>query len=120
MDVYSFQGGIRVGESYWLAKNATVPLVTLRITAGALYFYYPFAYKEVKVPREMIDSIYKKWSLLGPGIRIIHHAEDVPPFIIFWTYRPREVLRVLIDSNYPVKEKQETSVSNTPRQHSST
>jgi len=104
MRVYRFTGGIRIGDSYWLAANASVPLAYLSITSGDLCFQYPLTYRDVILPRGAIERISCKRHLMGFGIRVIHHAAEVMPFIIFWTFYPEEIMAVLRQMAYPVAD----------------
>jgi hypothetical protein len=102
-EAYVVRGGIRIGDSYWLSGNYTVPLVELRITATDLRFLYPLR-NAVVLPRETVTEIHTRWAVLGPGIRFIHRAPGALPFVLFWTYNRKEILGVLREMGYPVTD----------------
>jgi hypothetical protein len=100
-DILASRGGLRIGSSFWLAGNYTVPLVELRIAADGLWLNYVCT--EVTVPRESIRRNYCQKKLLDPGIRIVHNDEKIPPFILFWAYRMEEEMNALGRKKYPIE-----------------
>ena len=104
---YSETGGARYGSSFWTAVNFTWPFATLtatseqieiRVSLGKLWS------KTFALERALIKSIRRKRSLWSVGIEVDHSVSEVPPFILFWTFRYRRLKQELESLGYEICE----------------
>ena len=95
-------GGIRVGRSYWLSWNASIPFAKLaatetELTLSGLGKTYAFPQGEpIKLSR------YN--GAFSTGLQIEHSNPNYPKFLVFWTFRFDEVKCELEALGYQVKE----------------
>jgi hypothetical protein len=95
-------GGIRIGDSFWLAWNYTIPFAELSLSVEGLSIRYMS--NEVNINKKDVLQIKKKHGIFTPGIQIIHSAKDMRPFILFWTYDVKNVLTAFRELGYPVAD----------------
>ena|SRR5688572_19832043 len=86
---YEELAGLRWGQSFWNAANATVPFVRVRITPACFEVRvnaWPFFTDHfVFSPSDVSEiSIQRGW--FSKGIRIKHLRNDYPPFILVWSF----------------------------------
>ena len=105
---YSLRGGARVGDSYWLAGNFTVPFATLTVTreSVSLGIKFPFFVRDYVIPKSHLERISKYKGFFSKGIRIEHKVKDLPPFIVFWSCNWSELAARLPDYGYNLSDKQ--------------
>jgi hypothetical protein len=89
-DTYTETGGLRWGESFWGATNATWPFATLhaskdglRIDLSVLRLWR----RRFELTLSDIQALRKKRWLFSAGLLVEHSRSDYPQFILFWTFR---------------------------------
>ena len=103
--IYQKFGGIRKGQSFWFAVNATWPLAKIEIFHEEIIIKY-LLFKKIKFLKEEIDYIEKFQGVLGPfgrGIRIFHNKNSESPFIVFWSFSVKKLIDKLKEANYKIK-----------------
>jgi hypothetical protein len=103
VEVTRFTGGIRYGESYYNAFNASWPFAKLTIEPDAILLNTAF-FKKFRFPKNQITTLSKYSGFFSKGLRIEHGLGDYPPFIVFWTFEFQSVKSKLIESEYIVIE----------------
>lgn len=97
---FSVTGGIRVGRSYWLAWNATVPFATLSATDKELKLSgLGKTYSFLKSDNFRLSQYV---GILARGLQIEHSDPTYPKFLVFWTFHLAEVRRSLEELGYQV------------------
>ena len=102
MSELSIRGGIRVGSSYWLAANWTVPFAELRLSQDTVTLRYPFN-NEINIQKNDITRINKKRGIFSAGVQMVHSVETIQPYILFWTFQPDQVSEAFRNMGYPVE-----------------
>ena len=100
------RGGIRYGQSYWFAKNATWPLVVLEADSEEIVLSYSiFRYRKeiARIKKQCVQLIRRKRTILSVGIEIIHNSTEHEPFVLFWTLDSAYVLGLLSHLGYKVR-----------------
>ena len=100
------RGGIRYGQSYWFAENATWPLVVLEADSEEIVLSYAiFRYRKeiARIKKQYVEHIRRKRTIMSVGIEIIHNSTEHEPFVLFWTYDSAYVLGFLSYLGYNVK-----------------
>lgn len=102
---YEELGGLRWGQSFWDAGNATFPFAKLRINPDQLEIQlngwpistarYTFTPKDVSILR------IQRGLFWFPGVRVEHTKPDYPPFILFWTTSPSFLLKSAGAAGFP-------------------
>lgn len=82
-------GGLR-----WGNFNLTWPFVKLEIHEAEIVIRFPFARKVFQRADIKGFSIYRSFT---KGIIIRHRVADYPDFVVFWTRKPEEVLKLLCE-----------------------
>ena len=98
--------GIRYGQSYWFAENATWPLVVLEADSEELVLSYAiFRYRKeiARIKKQGIELIRRKRTMMSVYIEIVHNSPEHEPFVLFWTYDSAYVLGFLSYLGYNVK-----------------
>jgi hypothetical protein len=92
------RGGLRWGESFWIAKNATWPFATFTVRANYLEVIcavpFPLGIFDatfIFTPSD-VSELRIIWGLFSRGVHIKHRREDYPPFIVFWSFSASRVL----------------------------
>ncbi len=97
-----FTVGIRFGNSYWRAANATWPFTKLTIEPDTLIlstlFFGTFHFEKAQIKR--LSQYSGFIPFVSTAIRIEHAAPDYPPFMLFWTFSPESVKADLIQNGY--------------------
>jgi hypothetical protein len=106
---YQEVGGMRWGNSYSDAMNATWPFATLRATSeslsvtisalGLLKRQFDFTKAEIKGVRKFQGFV----PFLSTGIVIEHAKPEYPPFLIFWTINFRRLATELQHRGFCVR-----------------
>lgn len=94
---YSTRGGLRWGKTYWRSSNVTVPFARMRASAQELTIRVSamIVHVELRVQRAEVIRVEHQRGLFTPGVRIIHSNENIPPFVLFWTYLRADVMKNL-------------------------
>ena len=80
-------GGIRFGQSYWFAGNATVPFAQLRVSQEELVIIisvFGLWRRTFTFPRASVHRLRWQRKLFSVGLQIEHGLAEPPPFILFW------------------------------------
>ncbi len=101
-------GGVRWGDSFWLASYASWPFAHLLICDDRLILTYPegaYDFPRASVVRlSRRDGWVSRALRLGwGGLRIEHAVSDYPPFVLFSTLDIRSLCERLPAAGYPVK-----------------
>lgn len=101
-------GGIRWGDSFWLASCATWPFAHLYICDDRLILTMPEGAYEF--PRASVVCISRRSGWLSRALRLgsgslqIEHAvPDYPPFVLFSTFDISSLCDRLAAAGFPVK-----------------
>jgi hypothetical protein len=92
-----FNGGARLGTGFG-ALNASAPLARLTATRGELRLSCPG--HDLVFPRNSISTLSKHRGIFSSGVRIEHTLSDCDQFVVFWTFRFRQVQKDLSDLGY--------------------
>jgi len=91
-------GGLRWGDSFWQAKNATWPLATWLVRPGMLkvdlplFDFWPVFRVHFSFTPQDVHCLRLYRGMLSRGIRIEHCQRDIPPFVVFWSFSTKRVL----------------------------
>ena len=101
-------GGIRWGDSFWLASYASWPFAHLLICDDHLLLTYPegaYDFPRASVVRLSCRSGRLSRALkLGWGsLRIEHAVSDYPPYVRFWTFDISSLCDNLSAAGYSVQ-----------------
>jgi hypothetical protein len=102
---YSERGGIRYGETFFLASNYSWPFAKLSATANDVSISVSLGKLSGKTfvfDRASVKSIVRKRGLWSVGVQIVHSVADYPPFILFWTFSFRRLKAELQRLGYDV------------------
>jgi hypothetical protein len=94
-------GGVRWGDSFWLASCATWPFAHLLICDDRLLLTYPEGAYDF--PRDQITQLTTRRGLFSRGLRIEHRVAEYPPYITFWTFAFQTLYDALTGAGFPVK-----------------
>ncbi len=97
-------GGLRWGESFWMAANATWPFATLNASPEALCIS---GIVNLDFRKADIKAIRRKKGMLpfSTGIVIEHQKLGFPEFILFWTFRYKRLKTELTRLGFIVTDK---------------
>jgi hypothetical protein len=103
---YFQRGGLRWGKSYWGGANATWPFAAVDVTMEGLSVSVGWGpLKRVfDFKRNEIRSLALQHGIISIGLRIEHSRPDYPPFILFWTFKPRGLSANLRQLGYTVSD----------------
>lgn len=92
--MYYFQGGIRIGNSFYDTINYSYPFAkaffgenTLQLSTGI-----SFLTKMYSLPYNDITDVSLKKGIFSQGIVITHRLDSLPKTIVFWTRRYHDFL----------------------------
>lgn len=100
-ETFTQRGGIRIGEGCLNAFNASWPFATFFVSPKQLFlscFSYQYSFKP-----ESILRLSKHRGLFSVGLRIEHTVTGYPVFLVFWTFRFRELQQRLTEFGYKVE-----------------
>ena len=89
---YRETGGLRWGESFWNAANATWPFATLTATPVGIHISMRCVglwSEEFDFAKSELRGITKKKGIMpfiSTGIVLAHQKPGYPRFILFWTF----------------------------------
>src|ERR1051325_5384413 len=97
MTEYVETGGLRWGESYWRAANATWPFAKVRISQGPVQLRMKGWGWDLTFDLEKSEllAVRRRRGLFAVGVQFEHQKPDYPPFLLFWTFRPKTIFREL-------------------------
>jgi len=99
-------GGLRWGNSYGRAANATWPFAKLTATQSKLTIrlrFGPFG-RTFEFERHEVRALRRKRALFSVGIVVDHESTIHPPFLLFWTFGYARLKSALEQLGYPVLE----------------
>jgi hypothetical protein len=105
-----WHGGISLGGTGCISLGVWGPLATLDATGAGITFSMP-PYPLLIPSRCFIEksTIITVREYLGMqvyfsrGVQIVHTNKDSPPpFVVFWTWQPKKLLRQLQALGYPI------------------
>lgn len=99
-----FTGGIRYGDTYYDAFNASWPFARLIIESEMIHLETSF-FKSFSFPKHRILALSKYSGFLSKGLRIEHEISEYPPFVVFWTSSLEVIKLALVENGYAVSEK---------------
>ena len=76
-------GGARVGWSYWLSMNATVPFAKLTVSEDSLTL--KSLGKTYTFTKDDIQKLAVYSGIFSQGVQVHHTISNYPKFIVFWT-----------------------------------
>lgn len=98
------RGGVRIGKSFWRGLSATWPFATLDVDRRGITL--AVLGTEHHLPRAQVRGVKlvgPAWMPLGlHGVRFVHGAPKVPPYVLFWSLNRRALVRALHDEGYVV------------------
>lgn len=105
MDPFIQKGGLRIGDSYWLAGNYTWPFAKLTCTEVQIEIVLTFfSSSRYKLTRETIRQLRPYRGIFSKGLRIEHAEADYPPFILFWSFNLSQLTNELEQRGFHVSE----------------
>ena len=98
-------GGLRVGDSYWGAWNATWPFARLSVSEAALDVTVSLflSSRHYTFPAATVRRLSVYSGLFSRGLRIEHTVAQCPPFIIFWTFGLRALTSALVQRGFQIE-----------------
>ena len=99
-EVFTQQGGYRVGRSALLSFNASWPFGSVEVRSG--YFVLHCISRRLVFPVSAVTSVSMYHGLFSIGIRIEHTIPNYPRFVVLWTRKPGALIRRLKDAGYPI------------------
>lgn len=99
--VFTQQGGYRVGRSALLSFNASWPFGSVELRSGELALHC--ITRRLVFPVAAVTSVFIYHGLFSVGVRIEHTIPDYPRFVVFWTRNPDELIQRLKDAGYPIQ-----------------
>ena len=114
---YTETGGLRFGDSFWVAANATIPFAKLHVTPEHIDITLrsPISSNRSFLFRKQdVLAIRKKHGLFSVGIEIEHQDKNKCPYILFWTFRFKKLKTSLLDMGYPFEENEKRTVQQGP------
>ncbi len=100
-EVFTQQGGYRVGRSALLSFNASWPFGSVELRSDQLVLYC--ITRRLVFPVAAVIGISIYCGLFSVGVRIEHSVPDYPRFVVFWTRKPDELIQRLKDAGYPIQ-----------------
>jgi len=105
--VYVERGGLRYGESYWLAGNFSWPFATLTASRDSITIdcWFPLGFspgRSISIPRAMLKSITRKHGFFSIGMRFEHSLSDRAAYVLFWTSDFKRLAGTLESLGYSV------------------
>jgi hypothetical protein len=97
-EVFTEQGGYRVGRSALLSFNASWPFGSIDVRSGELALQC--ITRSLVFPVSAVTSVSIYYGLFSVGIRIKHTIADYPRFVVFWTRNPDELLQHLKSAGF--------------------
>jgi hypothetical protein len=104
---YVETGGLRWGQSFGGALNATWPLATIHVSADHLRLsvsVWKLWKRSFDFERVEVRQIRRKRGLFSVGVVVEHGNPEYPPFILFWTFRYKILCGALRRLGYEVTE----------------
>jgi hypothetical protein len=102
---YRERGGLRWGQSFWNAANASWPFASLRIAPGLIEIdlnAWPFFSNQFLFTSPEVTRLQRVNGLISSGVQIEHLQSTYPPFILFWSFDCQAVLREAKAAGFPV------------------
>jgi len=99
-DVFTQQGGYRVGYNAWLSCNFSWPFGSVEVRSGHLALHCMTRVLDFPISQVTSASLYH--GLFSVGVRIEHTIAQYPRFVVFWTFDPDALLRRLQDAGFPI------------------
>jgi hypothetical protein len=104
MNSATFTGGSRVGRSYWMAWNESLPFTTLNVDCDIVELKTTL-HGEISLKRGEIEKMTLGFYLMSFGLRLFHRRDDLPPYIVFWTFSPSEIRKAFETLNWELQKK---------------
>ena len=104
--MYSEIGGLRWGQSFWNAANATWPFATLQIGRDGIelrMILWPFS-QRFTLKRHEVECLKTRRGLFSFGVQVEHRKREYPPFILFWSFSPKTLLSSAQGAGYRIAE----------------
>jgi hypothetical protein len=103
---YAETGGLRWGQSFGWAANATWPFARIHVSADHLRLSVSFWKwkRSFDFERVEVRQIRRKRGLFSVGVVVEHRKPEYPPFILFWTFRYEILCGALRRLGYEVAE----------------
>jgi hypothetical protein len=104
---YVETGGLRWGQTSWMAANATWPFANMWVSSDRLRLtvdVWGIWKKSFEFERVEVSQIRGKPGLFSVGVIVEHEKAGYPPFILFWTFRYKTLCAELRSRGYRVTE----------------
>ncbi len=108
MKIKIFTGGLRWGKSFWEDSfNVTWPFAKLQIEddkciiTRTIWWITKTSYV---IDYNDIEFITIKKFLFQRGIIFVHKNKSIPPYLLFWTFQPKELCYLLKKNGLKIKE----------------
>jgi hypothetical protein len=100
-EVFTQQGGYRIGRNAWLSFNASWPLGSLEVRSGQLALCT--ITRRLVFPVTSVTAISTYYGMFSVGIRIEHTVPEYPRFIVFWSRQPEVLIERLKGAGFPIQ-----------------
>jgi hypothetical protein len=94
-----FTGGVRYGNTYSDAFNASWPFARLVIEPGAIHLNTTF-FKSFSFPKEELIALSRYSGVFSRGLLIEHRVREYPSFVVFWTSKLEEVEKAIEQNGF--------------------
>ena len=84
------RGGVLIGTGFW-SFNATWPLAVFEITQAELTISVWFR-RPLKLLRSEVTRVTECSGTVSNAVRVEHTSRLVNPFVLLWTFRPKELM----------------------------
>ena len=97
-------GGLRYGDSFWYATNASIPFaeisvtqLTIDVTVRPLLRRWD---RTFTFQRSAIQQLKWKRGFFSVGLHIVHTVSEYPPFLLFWSSNRSQLAKALQECGY--------------------
>jgi hypothetical protein len=105
---YSEQGGLRWGNAFFQAANASWPFARITVSAQRVRLTVKclnLVNESFDLEKDDITAIRKIRGWLSVGIRFEHRKPEYPPFLLFWMVRKSPLAVELRRMGYDVLDR---------------
>jgi hypothetical protein len=107
---YVETGGLRWGQDFGRAANASWPFATVRISQERVRLRMKFwRVWDLTFDLEKAEllAVRRRRGLFSVGVQFEHRKGGYPPFLLFWTFRQKALFRELRRLGYNIVDSPE-------------
>ena len=96
---YRQTGGLRIGEI-----NLTFPFAKISVDQNSIEIKSMFKSEPYIFKKNGIINLKKYSGLISSGLQIEHKKSEIPPLVVFWSFKLPELISELRNKNYSITE----------------